>query len=51
MQSSAKLPEKFPNFVLFKTADGKVNIIGELDKIMVRANIAHTNLKVSEEQI
>jgi len=26
MQSNNNLPEKFPNFVLFKTADGKVNI-------------------------
>jgi len=36
------LPEKFSNFVLFKTAVGKVNIENELRKKVVCANFALT---------
>ena len=42
MQSNNNLPEKFSNFVIFKTADGKGNIGNEFKKKVVCAKIAHT---------
>ena len=36
------LPEKFSNFVLFNTTDGKVNIENEFKKKVVCANFALT---------
>ena len=36
------LPEKFFNFILFNTTDGKVNIENELRKKVVCANFALT---------
>lgn len=44
------LLEYFPNFVLFKTAAGKVNIKAKSDKKLVRANYAHTTIKMATEQ-
>lgn len=40
--SIPNLPEKFSNFVLFKTADGKVNIENEFKKKVVCAKFALT---------
>lgn len=40
--TNPNLPEKFSNFVLSKTADGKVNIENEFKKKVVCAKFAHT---------